>query len=266
MERNLIRSLLQDRRRHSIEAHEHRRLAQQAAADEETKRRAGLTATKYPRREIIELKKVFDEYDADRSGALSKEELKRALSRQKREAQRYDGRKKTLEERQSAAGVVKGKVRAGIYISDFHESLFRALDTDKNGKVDFEELVRLMHPLASDAELATMLGWVAPGAPVQEEPPKLTSHQLAEIQSMFRLYDKDRNGSVSRDEFHRAMRRDKVDDDLDTQTIDEIFDSADANGDGQIDLEEWSNHMRDAYLSPVSTSELLGLGSVNVRR
>jgi len=261
-ERAVIKAVLHDRRRVSIEAREQARLAQLAAAEEEKQRRAVLTATKYPRREIIDLKKVFDEYDVDRSGTLSKQELKRALNHQKQQAQRYDGRRKSLEERQTAAGVVTGKGRAGIYISDFAESLFRVMDADKNGKVDFAELVRLMHPLASDAELATMLSWVAPGAEAEAEAPRLSSEQLAEIQSVFRLYDRDRSGTVSRDEFHRAMRRSangNTDEDLDWHTVDEIFDSADTNGDGVIDHEEWLAHMSDSYLAPLTTRELLGL-------
>lgn len=255
-ERALMRGLLADRRRHSIEAREQRRIAQLALLSEQERRKAELTATKYPRRELLELKAVFDEYDADSSGHLDKAELKKALNRQKREAQRHDGRKKTLEERQAEAGIVKGRERLsqGIYICDFTESLFRALDTNANGKVEFDELVNLMYPLASEQEKAIMLTWVTP-VPVEAEADveSLTPDQQREVRAMFSLYDKDRNGTISRDEFHRAMRPRHGSDEIDEQMLDAIFDSADADGSGDIDYEEWLVHMREAYAIPPIT-------------
>lgn len=230
-------------------------MAQAAAEMQRREERAELTSTKYPRREIIELKAVFDEYDVDRSGSLDRAELKKALSRQKREAQRHDGRKKTLEERQAEAGVVRGTRRTstGVWLSDFSEGLFKALDTDKNGRVEFVELVRLMHPLATEAEVATILSWVAPAAVIEEQREPLTPEQQEEIRSVFNLFDKNRDGKISRDEFHKAMRRPENGADalLDQQTLDEIFDSiGQADTNGYLDLEEWSEHMRETYFAP----------------
>lgn len=239
-------------------------MVQAAAENQLREQRAELTSTKYPRREILELKAVFDEYDVDRSGSLDKAELKKALIRQKRDAQRHDGRKKTLAERQAEAGMVRGadgRGREGVWISDFAEGLFKALDTDKNGRVEFVELVRLMHPLANDAEVATILSWVAPAPETVQPREALTSEQREEIRSVFNLFDRNRDGKISRDEFHKAMRRNENGADalLDQETLDEIFNSiGQADSNGYVELEEWSEHMRESYFAPPLTSASLG--------
>jgi len=67
------------------------------------------------------------------------------------------------------------------------ETLFRELDRDGDGSVTFDEMLRAMFPLATDAEMTTMEGWVMP----EEEKPvpveRISSEQIAEMQSIFHV-------------------------------------------------------------------------------
>merc|ERR1712150_144976 len=107
------------------------------------------------------------------------------------------------------------------------------------------------------AEVATMISWVArvPDEP-EIEHDALNAAQRHEITAIFRLYDKDGSGKISRDEFLHALRHSGVSD----EELEGYFDLADTDGDGGIDLEEWVMHMRDVYLQPPLTSTELGTG------
>lgn len=257
-ERLLIQSVKEQARRTSITQASKARADMLALQEQQLASKTGaeLTATKYSRRDIINLKKVFDSYDRDRSGALSREELKEVLNKQKQDAQRVDGTKKTLEERQLAAGFVRGpeKNSRGVFLSDFSDSLFRVCDVNRDGKVEFKELVRLMYSSASAQEIDTMMGWVAP--PLDQPMARqalLTPEQIQEIETVFKLYDADGSGAISRDEFHSAMRVRRNDSGF--ELVNEMFDTTDANADGEIDLEEWTDHMRETYALPPLTHQ-----------
>eukprot|EP00966_Prymnesium_polylepis_P230603 5336289-Prymnesium_polylepis.1 len=114
------------------------------------KRRAQSATTKYPKSDILSLKCIFDEYDFDGSGTLSRQELTQALRRRKLEATSWSAKSKakTLAQRQA---------QAGIFLVDFAESLFEVLDSNSDEQVDFAELLRILYPLATAAELRTMI-------------------------------------------------------------------------------------------------------------
>merc|ERR1712182_52035 len=91
-----------------------------------------------------------------------------------------------------------------------------------------------------------MIGWT-----IKEPPPptleefELSDEHRREIRSMFNLYDKDRNGTISRTEFRQAMRRCG----LGNAETDEIFREADTNGDQCMDLAEFTELMRKTLFS-----------------
>jgi len=202
---------------------------------------------KYSRKEVVTLKKIFDEYDIDSSGTIDIHELARALEKHRYEHQRHDGHSRTLEQRQAATG---------LHAYDFADSMFTALDADDNGTVDFGELLRIMYPLANETELTTMRCWVGPAPPEPPDENELTDEQRCEIRAMFSLYDKDRNGTITLAEFRLAMRRCGCDgDDLETD-----FAAADYDGNGEIDMEEWTRHMKKIYNSapPLTDAMLYG--------
>ena len=248
----LVREVVAERRRNSIMLRESERATAAAQRHKDERRRAVSTSVKYPRQDVVHLKEIFDAYDLDRSGTIEKGELVQALQKQKAELQRVDGSAKTLEQRQAQRGKTvgqqgRGTVGAkGVFLVDFADGLFRALDANADKQVQFDELLRLMYPFATGAELETMLSWVSTDAPPMVlEDFALSDEQRREIHAMFQLYDKDGNGTISRDEFRQAMRRCG----LDEAETDEIFADADTDGSAGIDRQEFSELMRKTLFS-----------------
>lgn len=232
-----------ERRKASIQAREHAR----AAAIEEAEKRSltveHQTSSKYPKSEVMMLKEIFDTYDADGSGSIELSELKKVLKKQKSDASHFDGRKMTLAERQAANGRFNGQAAdsKGVFLLQFADSLFNVLDANGDGQVVFRELLRLMYPLASEAEFETMLRWTQPEATVVPlEEFELDVEQEREIHTMFALYDKDRSGAISHAEFRQAMRRCG----LDKAETERFFAEADADESGEIDYDEFREFMR----------------------
>ncbi|KAJ3426193.1 calcium binding protein [Anaeramoeba flamelloides] len=107
----------------------------------------------------------------------------------------------------------------------FADLLFEAIDTEGNGKIDFEELCKTMS--------TTMRG-------------KLDQ----KLEFVFKVYDLDGNGLIERDELHniseaifKMVGENSIfqDNDEVQKYIDEAFDEADQDGDGGISLEEFKS-------------------------
>lgn len=240
----LVREVVADRRRSSIASREAARQAVLQHEKETQAKEQQPVSSKYPRADVVLLKEIFDQYDADGSGSIERSELVAALERDKAAAQRSDPfRKKSLEERQAEQGKVRGQAssKKGVFLVNFSESLFRAMDGNNDGSVEFSELLRLLYPFASERELQTMLGWVATPEPeVHFEEFTLSGQQLREVHSMFHLYDKDHSGAISPAEFRQAMKRCG----LDAEETEALFAQADVNGDRRISLQEFTDLMK----------------------
>lgn len=204
-------------------------------------------SSKYPRRDILMIKKIFDEFDLDGNGTIEKAELKAVFMQQKANLQRHDGQEKSLQQRQAQQGMEVSVVRRGahvkkgVFLVDLSDGLFKAMDANTDGHVEFGELLKLLYPFATEAEMRTMRHWASPPPPPQSlDEFKLTSEHKREIASMFRLYDKNGDGSISPAEFRMAMRRCGLSDD----ETDSLFAEADADGSETIDVEEFTELMR----------------------
>jgi len=201
-------------------------------------------STKYPRADILLLKEIFDEYDADGSGSIERSELMKALERQKAMVQHVDPMKRaSLEERLAQQGKVRGQDpdKQGVFLVDFSESLFRAMDTNKDHRVEFPELLRCLYPFTSATERQIMLSWVTKVEPeVAPHEFQLSDEQRRDFRRMFRLFDKDQSGSISPSKWRHAVRRCG----LDSEERDALFAQADVDGNGSIDLEEFIELMR----------------------
>lgn len=198
---------------------------------------------KYSRLDVLQLKECFDEYDADGDGLITQNELRRALQKRKADAQHYDGRPKTLKERQRAAGIITGQhlkqrnAVKDIFLVDHASSMFRALDQDGSESIEFVELLRLVFPRASDSDFATMARWTREEDPfIEEERAGLSKQAMNQISSVFRMYDEDKDGFLTATELGAASG-------LDDRDAEDLVGQHDRNDDGKLDEEEFMDFM-----------------------
>lgn len=198
-----------------------------AAEDVKDAKKGG--SSKYPKKDVYQLKAVFDEYDSDRNGTVELAEFM-AVLKKKKSAPR-PGEKSTLAARQAAQGVS---------ILDLSENVFHEMDTDGDGCVTFAELLKLMYKYATDAELKVMLDWVKPPPePEPEEKPGLSNEAKKQIQGIFKMYDKDKSGALSKKELLAALENTGIDRDEVTQ----MFKEYDGDGNELIDKDEFMKLM-----------------------
>lgn len=220
-------------------------------ADAQRRRQREHLSSKYPKKAVLHLKQTFDDYDADKSGFIDRHELKAALEAQKKEAQRprFDGRCESLAERQARAGWVPGmnldEAHDGVFLVNFTDSLFRTLDLNGDSKVEFEEVLKVMYPLATDQERRTMLTWATPptasAGPSEEDQAKAeATEREADFRLMFNTYDKNGDGRISAKEFKAGLRSGGWTD----EELHEMFTNADTSSDGWIDYDEFTVMMR----------------------
>ena len=220
-------------------------------------------SSKYSKKEILELKAVFDEYDHDKSGQISVDEFSKALRKKKEASAPRAGEKSTREQRQAAEGVS---------IADLSETVFHAMDADNSGEVTFEEMLKLTYKYATPAEIDIMLGWVRPPTPPPPEPePEMSAEAKKMIKDIFKLcaltpsrflfiahmapmltprhtqydflphrYDKDKSGSLSLQELKKALANTG----LDPEEIEGYFKDYDTDGNKEISQGEFHELMK----------------------
>ncbi len=65
------------------------------------------------------------------------------------------------------------------------------------------------------------------------------------LKCQFEELDADKSGFITKDELRRAARQTQNEGMLSEKEIDDFIEAADADGDGQISLEEWIDAMID---------------------
>ena len=98
--------------------------------------------------------------------------------------------------------------------------MINEVDADGNGKLEFLEFCNLMDRQTKDMS--------------QED----------ELRERFKLFDKDGNGLIDRDELAIALQQ--LGEKLSEEEIDEMLEDCDTNGDGMIDFEEFMKYMTNA--------------------
>eukprot|EP00301_Raphidiophrys_heterophryoidea_P008306 c13101_g1_i6.p1 GENE.c13101_g1_i6~~c13101_g1_i6.p1 ORF type:complete len:103 (-),score=33.67 c13101_g1_i6:110-418(-) len=93
------------------------------------------------------------------------------------------------------------------------------IDSNRNGKVDFDEFVRFMV--------------------VSNKNPKSDPKQ--ELRDAFKVFDRDGNGKISATEFKFILTN--LGDALTQEEVDDVIGEVDVDGDGQINFEEFANLM-----------------------
>ncbi|KAL1515888.1 hypothetical protein AB1Y20_002503 [Prymnesium parvum] len=221
----------EEARRNELKEKEKKRAARIAEIEAERAKKAQsesktkTSGVKYPKKDVLELKAVFDSYDDSKDGKISLREFTASMAKNKKP---------------SSTSSRDGKRDEGISLADMGESLFREMDVDGSGEVTFSELLKLMYPYATAHELEVMAKWVAPEKPPEpEKVQELSSSQRTEMKQMFALYDKDKSGTISKAELHQALQKTG----LSREDIKELFDNADTSGDDSINLEEFMELM-----------------------
>uniref|UniRef100_A0A061S7W3 EF-hand domain-containing protein n=2 Tax=Tetraselmis sp. GSL018 TaxID=582737 RepID=A0A061S7W3_9CHLO len=169
------------------------------------------TGSRYKKKEILELKKVFDSHDADGSGSVSVSELKQHLTT-------------------SALG-------SGDFV--------KTLDKDGDGHITFKEYLMAYYRGATAKEIKQMLEWTQPKEVQEEEEEDLSAEQIEELKAMFNLYDKNKNGTLDKCELVEAMKSAGYDSDEAEDMIEEY----DEDGNCEFSLEEFINMLQDAFKS-----------------
>ena len=95
--------------------------------------------------------------------------------------------------------------------------MINEVDADGNGTLEFDEFCNLMERNMQD------------------------TNQEDELQEKFKLFDKDGNGFIDRDELKVVMCQ--LGEKLSEDDIDEMITDADKNGDGMIDYKEFVKYM-----------------------
>jgi len=144
------------------------------------------------------------------------------------------------------------------------KELFRSIDKDNSGSITAQELKEALAawehriPEAELAQLVRVADVDANGAIDYNEFVAATAHvsrlQREEVlMRAFRALDLDESGAISADELGSALKRFG----LAEGDAQELLESADANGDGKLDFEEFAALMRSK-----STAAALELGAV----
>ena len=173
------------------------------------------------RKEVLLLKRIFDEFDRDRDGRVSQSELASALKRF-RDQTRPRGQSYKSPAEQSAEGIAL--------------LAFQVMDSDQDGAVSFDELLRLCLPEASEQDVQRCLALVAPRK--SNGPPEVPEVAGAEISALFGIYDTDRSNSICVAELEAAGACG-----LDQRELQNLVEEHDVDGDGELNLCEFHDLM-----------------------
>eukprot|EP00192_Tetraselmis_astigmatica_P015242 CAMPEP_0117684186 /NCGR_PEP_ID=MMETSP0804-20121206/20923_1 /TAXON_ID=1074897 /ORGANISM="Tetraselmis astigmatica, Strain CCMP880" /LENGTH=176 /DNA_ID=CAMNT_0005495077 /DNA_START=65 /DNA_END=595 /DNA_ORIENTATION=- len=166
-------------------------------------------SSKYKKKEIVELKKVFDGHDADGSGEVSVSELKQHLAKQS----------------------IGGR-------GDF----VKALDKDGDGQITFKEYLMAYYRDATPKDIAVMLEWAKPDEEEVVTEAKLTPEQIEELKAMFNLYDKNKNGILDKCELVDAMTSAGYDSD----EVEDMIEEYDTDGNAEFSVDEFIEMLKES--------------------
>jgi len=147
--------------------------------------------------EVQEASKLFNKFDLNGDGKISKDELSKGI-------------KSTIQ-------ISNEKLEEDV------NNIFKALDTDNSGFIDFEEFVR---------------------AAIDKE--KLLNEQT--LKFAFQFFDKDGNGDITRDSIKNVFFPNINKNDVRESRLQSIIKDVDTNGDGKISFQEFSSVMRNILL------------------
>lgn len=109
----------------------------------------------------------------------------------------------------------EGFAACGMQDSKDVEALFQNIDVDKSGSISYTEFIASM--IEKKSYLKEEIAWEA-----------------------FRCFDRDGNGTISKDELHQMLMENKDSlESLSDSQVDKVFQEVDTDGDGKISFEEF---------------------------
>eukprot|EP00741_Cyanophora_paradoxa_P022625 tig00021493_g21850.t1 len=143
----------------------------------------GGAGRRYSRREVLELKRIFDSIDWSGGGTPLVADVLRALDSAA-----------DLAIRRLAEGLLE-RLQAKGSVASEQETL------------TFHQLIYALYPSLLKYEYEFIFSWTRPRVRERKKARPLTSEEKAEIAEIFGLYDRNGDGSLSLEEFVEAMQR-----------------------------------------------------------
>jgi calmodulin len=118
--------------------------------------------------------------------------------------------------------------------SDQVKRLFKRVDSDGNGRIDFEEFLKLYKMVSNkDTDKAK------DNNETQEEP--IVDEDRRQSLQLLKLFDKDGDGSLSVSEWQTVLKRMGMK--CNPQEAEALFSNVDSNGDGKIEIDEFMRYL-----------------------
>merc|ERR1711871_1703229 len=139
------------------------------------------------------------------------------------------------------------------HISDHMTGMFRAMDKDKDGTVDIEEMCSVVFHKAPPRELRDIIDFMqlekTPRV-IKEEPKGMSEEEILELARIFDVYDVDNSGTLSRLEIYKSLgviHGYSAQTGLSVGEVNDLIDGADGDGNGEIDKEEFIEMMKHVF-------------------
>uniref|UniRef100_A0A0D6QZ05 EF-hand domain-containing protein n=1 Tax=Araucaria cunninghamii TaxID=56994 RepID=A0A0D6QZ05_ARACU len=133
------------------------------------------------------------------------------------------------------------------------QQVFKKFDANNDGKISSSELKSMMAALgsqASDAETASMMreadtdgdGFINFEEFIESNTKGVShAHLLKDLENAFKMYDLDKNGSISVEELHKVLK--SLGEESSLQECRQMIKGVDKDADGSINFEEFKTMM-----------------------
>ncbi|KAK3281105.1 hypothetical protein CYMTET_11087 [Cymbomonas tetramitiformis] len=132
------------------------------------------TPSRYSRKSIENLHKIFTAVDTDKNGTVSNHEF----------------------ENYTATGTELGA---------FNREMFATMDVNRSGEIDFKDMLRVCYPSVTSKDLDVMLSFVASKG--SKEPILRRKSSAEAYKACFVIYDEDGDGLIEPHQFFEACER-----------------------------------------------------------